>query len=277
MKSGFGVVFSVAVSPDGRTMATGSADGRVNLWDQASGNRSSVLADHTGAVYVVAFSPNGLLIASGSADRTVRLWEVATGRPRGTLVGHTDEVLSIAFAPDSRSVVSASADGTIRMWDCSTGQEQRAFSVHRGPVVALAMSPDGRSLASGGRDHTVHILTAESPRPASGQTADAKRADDEVGPAPFPPPQAQADVTIHPLEVRAGDQLNLLVTVKNIGKGPLYRFQGKTKSEDPLLSGHVFYFGKIEAAGSALKRRAYNYIGLAKARSRVLSIMRKLA
>lgn len=251
MKSGFGVVFSVAVSPDGRTMATGNADGRVNLWDQASGNRSGVLADHTGAVYVVAFSPNGLLIASGSADRTVRLWEVATSRPRGTLVGHTDEVLSIAFAPDSRSVVSASADGTIRMWDCSTGREQRAFSVHRGPVVAVAMSPDGRSLASGGRDHTVRILSAESPHPASGQTADAKRPDDEVGPAPFPPPQAQADVTIHPLEVRAGDQLNLLVTVKNMGKGPLYRFQGKTKSEDPLLSGHVFYFGKIEAAGSA--------------------------
>ena len=251
MKSGFGVVFSVAFSPDGRIIATGSADGRVHLWDQASGNRSGALAGHTGAVYAVAFSPDGVLIASGSADRTVRLWEVATGRPRGMFVGHTDEVLSLAFAPESRRVVSASADGTIRIWDCATGEEERALTVHHGPVIAVAMSPDGKYIASGGRDHTVRIQPSGSAPAAAGQAVDAKRPDDDVGPAPFPPPLAQVDLTIHPLEVRAGDQVNLLLTVKNTGKGPLYRFQGRTKSDDTLLNGHVFYFGKINAASSA--------------------------
>jgi uncharacterized protein YgiM (DUF1202 family) len=72
--------------------------------------------------------------------------------------------------------------------------------------------------------------------------------DEEVGPAPFPPPSAQADLTIHPLEAKAGDQLTLLLTVKNTGKGPLYRLRAKTKSEVPLLDGHQFNFGKVSAS-----------------------------
>jgi uncharacterized protein YgiM (DUF1202 family) len=244
MKSGFGIVYSVAASPSGKVLATGNADGKVHLWDLASGNQSGVLQGHTGPVHSVMFSPDGRLIASGSADRTVRLWDAETGRPRGTLSGHTGEILAVVFTPDSRTVISASADSSIKLWDTSTGQERRTVTAHHGPILALAMSPDGKYLASGGRDQTIRIASPESAPPTSAQSGQ-QTVEEEVGPAPFPPPNAQADLTIHPLEAKVGSQLSLLVTVKNTGKGPLYRLRAKTKSDVPLLDGLEFNFGKV--------------------------------
>ena len=74
----------MAFSPDGKTLASGSNDGTVRLWDVATGRPiGEPLTGHTGLVYSVAFSPDGKTLASGSGDGTVRLWDVATGRPIG--------------------------------------------------------------------------------------------------------------------------------------------------------------------------------------------------
>ena len=73
----------------------------------------------------------------------------------------------------------------------------------------------------------------------------------EVGPAPSSPPLPEAELSIRPLEARAGSNLTLVVKITNKGKGPLYRFQGKTRSADPALDGHLFYLGKIDAGQSA--------------------------
>lgn len=251
MKSGFGVVYSVAFSPDGHIVATGSIDARVQLWEQASGQKLRTLSGHGGAINGIAFSPDGVLLASGSADKTVRLWDVASGRERGVLTGHTGEVHAVIFAPDGRTILSAAADGTIRVWDVASGSEKAAISRHHGPVLAIALSPNGSLLASGGTDRHIHLQAPQAPVTATESAAGAHGREDEVGPAPFPPPNAEADVAIHPLEVNAGEPLRLLLTVKNSGKGPLFRFQGKTKSQDPVLDGHVFYLGKIGVAQSA--------------------------
>src|ERR1017187_7230652 len=93
-------VNSVAFSPDGRILASGSDDHTIKLWDVASWRELRTLAGHDGAVNSVAFSPDDRTLASGGYDHTIKLWDVASGRELRTLAGHTKLVCSVAFSPD---------------------------------------------------------------------------------------------------------------------------------------------------------------------------------
>ena len=113
---------SVAFSPDGSLLASGSWDNTVRLWDVASGQHKTTLIGHSNRGHRtgfspdgVAFSPDGSLLASAGGDKTVRLWDVASGQLKAVLTGHSDYVLSVAFSPDGSLLASAGGDKTVRL------------------------------------------------------------------------------------------------------------------------------------------------------------------
>ncbi|HSB61473.1 MAG TPA: WD40 repeat domain-containing protein, partial [Vicinamibacteria bacterium] len=116
-------VTSVAFSPDGRSLATGSSDFTVRLWEVETGSAVRTLAGHASSVLSVAFSPDGRLVASGSEDATVRLWQVADGGLARTLTDARSGVTALAFTADGRMLLGSSSDHTARIWEVETGRE----------------------------------------------------------------------------------------------------------------------------------------------------------
>jgi len=168
------VVFSVAFSPDGGMLASGSADMSVKLWDVGSGQQGRTLAKHSDVVSSVAFSPDGRLLASASWDGNVRLWDLASGQNVNTLAGHAGVVTSVAFSPDGHLLASAGRDKTIRLWDVASGQQVRILAGHSDRVQSVAFSPDGRLLASGSDDTSVRlweVATGREVRALTGHSA----------------------------------------------------------------------------------------------------------
>jgi WD40 repeat protein len=204
-------VRSVAFSPDGKLLASGSNDHTVRLWEVSNGKQLALLKGHSTGVNSVVFSPDGKQVASSADDGTIRLWEVSSGKQLMSLEGYTGAVLSVAFSPDSRQVASGANDGTIRLWDVSSGKQLALFEGHTSLVRSIAFSPDGKWLASGSWDYTIRLWEVNSGK----QLKKLEEQRSDVNCMAFSPDGTQIissshDGTIRLWEVNSGKQLALL-------------------------------------------------------------------
>ena len=157
-------VAGVAVSLDGKMVATASSDQTARLWDAATGQLIRTLTGHTGFLTTVAFSPDGKTLASAGEDGPVRLWDTGTGQFLRSLSGSAKGTVSVAFSPDGKLLASGGLDNAVRLWDPATGQELRTLSGHSDAVSDVAFSPDGQVLASSSKDGTVRLWDAATGR-----------------------------------------------------------------------------------------------------------------
>ncbi|MEM9090374.1 MAG: WD40 repeat domain-containing protein, partial [Cyanobacteria bacterium P01_F01_bin.53] len=147
-------VSSVAMSPDGNTIVSGSGDNTVRLWDRQGNPIGEPFEGHTGQVSSVAMSPDGNTIVSGSWDNTVRLWDWQ-GNPIGEpFEGHTSFVSSVAMSPDGNTIVSGSVDNTVRLWPASWNVwlEIACNRLRYHPLLMETQDPDFTEIANDARN-----------------------------------------------------------------------------------------------------------------------------
>ncbi|MBW4465078.1 MAG: hypothetical protein KME07_06515 [Pegethrix bostrychoides GSE-TBD4-15B] len=143
-------VWSIAWSPDGQYLVSGSEDKTLKVWDNA-GTLLKILAEHEGTIRAVAFSPDGQMIASGSEDSTIKLWSTLNYSCLKTLDRHKDKVYCLAFNPhDSNFLVSGSQDSTLIGWNLNSDEHFKVYIGHGDMISSVAFNPDGQTLSSGG-------------------------------------------------------------------------------------------------------------------------------
>jgi WD40 repeat protein len=152
-------VLTVAFSPDGSRVATGSFDGTARFWNASTGKPFTEPLRHNGPVRAVSFSPDGSLLATGSLDGSVRIWHAGNGQLLGWPLLHLGDVTSVAFSSDGRLLASASANGSARVWNVSFESRGAArLLAHDSRVYSLAVSPkDARFLLTGSGDGSVRL------------------------------------------------------------------------------------------------------------------------
>lgn len=158
---------ALAMSPDGKLVASAGDDPVIRLWDVQGGKAAGSLEGHTDWVQFAAFSGDGKLLVSGGYDGAAILWDVAAGKKMRDLPAPPSPApkeppepvvwLCAAFAPDGKTLALGGSDGPIRIVNIADGKVLRALGGHTGAVTGVAFHPDGKLLASSSKDRTVRL------------------------------------------------------------------------------------------------------------------------
>lgn len=157
-------VLGVAISPNGKMIATAGTDKVVNIWRAEDGLLLRSLEGHGGTVNRVAFTPDSRSVVSVSSDHNARLWDLDSGTLRKRFDGHTAAIRTVAISPDGRRLFTGGADRRGRVWDLDTGASIRTLTSFGSSVIAGAFSPDNRLLATGSEYHPPKIWDVSSGR-----------------------------------------------------------------------------------------------------------------
>ena len=156
-------ILSVAFSPNGQMLASGSADRTIRLWNPHTGKSLKTLQGHRSWVWGIAISPDNKFLASGSYDHTVKVWDLESGECSQTLQGHPSSVLAVRFSPDGKTLFSSGYDKIVKHWKLETGEclnTWEADSSNR--VWTMALSPNSQHLATGGDDNYIKLWDIET-------------------------------------------------------------------------------------------------------------------
>ena len=147
------------MSPDGTTLASGSRDSTIRLWDTKTYEETATLRGSDSKIWSLAFSPDGSMLGAGTHRGWIALWDVASRERTGTLAGHTWWTNAVTFSPDGALLISGAYtdEDKMKIWDVATGELIVVLKGHTDSIHQLLFSPDGSILASASYDYSIGL------------------------------------------------------------------------------------------------------------------------
>ncbi len=159
-----GEVWSLAISPKGKIIASGSNNGSIDIYDRNTGQIKNSLGKHENVIRSLVFRPETNNLIVGDGDGIIKIWNLETSKLEQQLAGHLGSVWSLAISPDGQTLVSSGEDKTVRIWDLKTGEQTNISFTHSARVFSLAFTPDGQMFASSSADNKIKIWDANNGR-----------------------------------------------------------------------------------------------------------------
>ena len=155
-------IYSVAITPNGKKVVSGSNLKPIKIWDIESGECLETL-DRCTSSFSVVITSNGKKVVSGHYATPIKIWDIESGECLKTLEVYSGWINSIAITPNGKKVVLGSRNGTITIWDIESGNKcLQTLEGHTGTIYSVAITPNGKKVVSGSRDETIKIWDIES-------------------------------------------------------------------------------------------------------------------